>query len=338
MNNSLFIFNFRMLKFLSKILYFILPIYLCIYFVPKIYYSDKGIEKGVLAKFTDLYPLVKNKKCVVFAGDSRSERQIDPAVIERITGLKTINLAISSGELVSFLPYLKFFNPDSTLFVFSTSSWQTNDGAITPGYISLDSYVLLNFYQRLHLYKNNIVDLIKIEDRLIRSAFKDLFRGIFGNVKQFHYDSDIIKHLGFFGVNKPDLNKSFVKTESISKAKNVKSIHPWYRDLEKNGYRNLLFKDAIRQLGGSKFKIYMYQPPVDSSFYFSNWNTPIGKFENSFSKNISTACSKFKNITFLNFYDSRLSCLSDSLFYDPQHLNAKGARIFSSYIAKVIKR
>ena len=82
----------------------------------------------------------RNSKLIVFAGDSRAERQLIPKLISKKIGVKCINLGVSSGELISFFPYLKLFNQDSTLFVFSVSSFQINDKLVNPSYLSFDTY------------------------------------------------------------------------------------------------------------------------------------------------------------------------------------------------------
>ena len=324
-----------MCKFLTKFLFFILPVFLVLYFVPKIYYFDKGIDKGIFGKFKDLYPLVRNKKSIIIAGDSRAERQLDPTIIEKETGIKTINIAISSGELVSFIPYLKYFNPDSTTFVFSTSSWQVNDGAVSNGYLSLDAYVKLNLLERLKLYRTNLNDFIIMEDNLIRSTFKDLFRDVIGIQKEYHYERNIIRDKGFLPIHKFIFSKSSRKI--VKTVHNESEEHPWYRNLHSNGCRNQLFNNSIEVLGKSNFKIFIYQPPVISAFFIGNKNGQVGDFESNFSKQLSKINSKHRNIRFYDFYNKPLNSLNDSSFYDPQHLNFLGANKFSTYIAKSIR-
>jgi hypothetical protein len=324
-----------MRKLLVKLALLFLPIFIFLYFLPIFYYRNSGINKAILAKFSDLYPLIKNKKCIVIAGDSRAERQLIPSIIEKKTGIKTINLAVSSGELISFIPYLKYFNPDSTTFIFSVSSSQTNDGGVTPGYFSFEAYIQLNLFQRMSIFKYNLNYFLNMEDQLIRGTFKDFSRELTNNSKKYTYDKKIIRRNGFLGINKY-LDKIQLSTCKSIKNKEKETNHPWYRDINANGYRNKLFQEALSTLGNSKFKIILYQPPVINSFYNSNKMNSIGKFESDFGTKIYHITKNYKNIRFFNFYDYPLDFLNDSCYYDAQHLNLKGAIQYSNFIANKI--
>ena len=320
-----------MRKLFFKVALLVIPTLLFLYFLPILYYQNKGINKAILSKFSALYPLVKNKRCIVIAGDSRAERQLIPDLIEQKTGVKTVNIAVSSGDLISFLPYLHYFNPDSTTIVFSASSWQTNDGGITPGYFSLDTYIQLNFFQRLSIFKFNLKDYIEMEDQLLRNTFKDIFRDLSNNKKRYTYDPNVIHNKGFLAVNKYLPNQQILTKQSKNHT-HKKNVHPWYQELDANGYRNQLFQKALATLGNSNFKVILYQPPVTKSFYISNKSNSIGAFESNYGFKLELVSKRYKNIHFINFYDHPLYFLNDSCFYDPQHLNYIGAKKFTDFI------
>jgi hypothetical protein len=321
-----------MRKLFLKVALLVLPILFFLYFLPIFYYKNKGVNKEILSKFLDLYPLIKNKKCIVIAGDSRAERQLIPSIVEKNTGVKTINIAVSSGELISFMPYLNYFNPDSTTFIFSTSSWQINDGGISPGYFSLDAYIQLDLYERLSIYKFNLYDFIQMEDQLVRNSFKDIFRELTNTTKKYQYDQDVIHNKGFLAIHK--YLKSTKAEFKWQKNRHQKEQHPWYQNLKSQGFRSKLFDYAISTLGSTNFRVILYQPPVLRSFYTSNKTTEIGLFESRFGAKLSKHSKQFKNITVLNFYDKPLMFLTDSCFYDPQHLNFNGAKKFTNYISQ----
>ena len=60
------------------------------------------------------------KTNIIIAGDSRAERQLIPKVIKSETGINTINIAVSDGDLISTIYSIKkFYSNSDIIFVIS---------------------------------------------------------------------------------------------------------------------------------------------------------------------------------------------------------------------------
>ena len=58
--------------------------------------------------------------------------------------------------------------------------------------------------------------------------------------------------------------------------------------------------------------------------------------EQEYSKKVKSEVEKYKNIVFIDFYNNDIPVLTDSMYYDVQHLNRKGAEVFSTFLSKKI--
>ena len=315
-----------MKKFILKSLSFILLIYISFFTFYKYYNINNKLEKEILGKVNALKPHIKNKKCIVIAGDSRGERHLIPKEIERITGIKTINIAIPGGGLISYLPYLDEFNKDSTFFIFSASSWQINDDIIGPENMTLEPYLQLSLYQKIYLYKYNIKNLIYMEDQLIRSTCKDFYRNITNNTKEYKTSDKLIKSLGFYGVNK---KMNFTKMSTLL---NSKKNLVWYKNFKGDGFRFNLFKESIEKLKKSNFKMLIYQPDSSPLFKIKGKSNGMDFTEKQFSKKLKKLTENSENIKYIDFYNNPILSINDEYYYDPQHLNYNGAKMFTVFL------
>ena len=319
-----------MKRFIIKLLLFCFINYLVVYYFCIFYNNENKLEKEILGKVNALKKHVKNNKCYVIAGDSRAERHLIPKIIETKTGVKTINIAIPGGGLISYLPYLNEFDKNKTTFIFSASSWQINDDLLGPENMTLEPYQQLSLFQRLYVYRFEIKKMIKMEDLLIRTTFSDFYRSLFKNQKKYSTSIKLKKSLGYFEVqNEMNINKMKLilhkKTNLI-----------WYKNFMGDGYRFELFKKSIDKLVKSGFKIIVYQPDSSPLFKKMGKKNGMDKIEKEFVKKIETLTKKNIKLTFYNFYDNNKIDLDNKCYYDPQHLNKNGAIKFSNYFAEKI--
>ena len=320
-----------MKQFIFKVIFFCLLFYFLIYFIIRDVNKKIGFNNELEYKVQELVKSAKKSKIIVLAGDSRAERQLIPRLISEKVGVKCVNLGVSSGELISFLPYLKLFNPDSTFFVFSVSSFQINDKVISPGYLSLDAYNAFNFFERCYLYRSNIHELLKMEQQLIKYTFNSLFR----------------RGHNFYIPNKEKkmmiLNLGYLKRDCELKRNYLNSLfrknrHIWYKDVYLYGNKLKLFKNAINIIAARGYKGIFYQPPICPSWKKIIKNSKIDRTEINFSNILRQCTKKKKNLYFFDFYSNPLIIFSDTMFCDAQHLNTQGAIPFSNLISELIKQ
>lgn len=314
-----------MRRFIIKVVLFSVLFYTTFYCLSKSINKNEGLDKELKFKIHKLLSITKNHKSIIIAGDSRAERQLIPKIISRKTGCKCINLGVSSGELVSFMPYLKLFNPDSTLFVFSLSSWQINDALTDYGYLSLDAYNQFNFFERCYLYRFNIRGLFKMEQQLIKNILRK---------SKYKPTPEKEIMLNDFGYLKMD---GIVNIKSLQ-IDYLKNRHIWYKSISSGGLRLRLFKTSIDKLCKNNFNCIIYQPPISPSWHKKIKNSKIDYFEKYFSNILKFNKIKSKRLQFLDFYNMPVQSLSDSMFCDAQHLNIKGALKFSNLMIDSIKK
>ena len=317
-------------KFIVKTILFCFLFYFLCYFLVKYHTYDKGLNKELEYKVNQLVDSNRKSKLIVFAGDSRAERQLIPKLISKKLGVKCINLGVSSGELISFIPYLKLFNPDSTFFVFSVSSFQINDKLINSSYLSFDTYKSLNFYERYFLYRYNIIEFLKLEHLIFKYTFNRFIRSSQNSYSPNEEKKRMINELGYL---KRD---GFLKLNYIDSLID-KDKHFWYKEISSNGLRLKSFRSILDLINTLGYKSLLYQPPVSPIWHQKIRKTKIDRFEKYFSKFLGDFSRTKKNLHFLDFYNHTILDLTDSMFCDCQHLNVKGAIKFSDLMADSIK-
>jgi hypothetical protein len=320
--------------FLKQLFYFIiihLIILSGIFFIPDLAAENEILDDTVERKIAELV-IDTNKINIIIAGDSRAERQLIPKIIKEITGFNTINIAANSTDLVTTATAIKKSYPSCSkiIFIISASSWQINDGAIDRGYLSLKCFQKMTFLNKLILFKNNLTGMSKLQIDLIQS-FKYFFLHILNKKTFINYDANIIKELGYRGIN-GQLNVDLTVKELMVKYK----LHPWYKNLSNNGIRWLIFKKALNEIGNMNTHFIIYQPPISPYWKTNTAKSFIDIAEKEYSNKMSKEIQKYNNLIFFDFYNNDIAELSNNMYYDVQHLNRQGAEIFSVYLSKKI--
>ncbi|MDA9317158.1 hypothetical protein N9Q58_04505, partial [Polaribacter sp.] len=154
------------LKF-SKFILFPVFIFLLTDTIININSSNRTLNSLMDEKISKL-PILSGEMNIIIAGDSRAERQLMPGIIQEKTGFNTINIAVSNGELVSLVSAIKNkYSMSNFVFVISASSFQINDGAISPGYLSEKCFQKATIFEKMKLFNTDVVGFTKIYGRLL---------------------------------------------------------------------------------------------------------------------------------------------------------------------------
>jgi hypothetical protein len=316
-----------MKKFISKIIKFtIFPVLLFILTdaVINLLSEQKSLSNLIDAKVAAL-PINKYETNVIIAGDSRAERQIIPEIIKAKTGFNTINIAVSNGELVSTIETIKKeYIQSKCIFVISTSSFQINDGAIAAGYLSEKCFQKISIYEKISLYKNNIVGFTKMYGRLVNQTFSSFFF-------KDSYDQKAITNKGYLPVE-----GTIEKFKSKAEINNYINRHKYYKNFDNNNIRWRVFENSLTELNNLKSTSFIIQPPLSDYGKKSIKNSIIEKAESEYSKKLTNLKNNYKNIQFIDYYSKNIPALKDEMFYDLYHLNKNGGVIYSEMIAKLI--
>lgn len=126
-----------------------------------------------------------------------------------------------------------------------------------------------------------------------------------------------------------------IKTDSLE-IKRLLDSHPWYKNISINGARWRVFRDALNEINQDNSSFIIYQPPVSKSWKKITKNTFIHDSEMEYSNKLEELTNKYSNIEFYDYYTNDINELSNKMYYDYQHLNQMGAKIFSENISNKI--
>jgi hypothetical protein len=318
-----------MKKFIIQLLYFIIPfVLLPSFFISHYGFLDEDILNSELERKISTLKIDTAKINIIIAGDSRAERQLIPEIIKTNTGFNTINIATSSCDLVTVVSAIKkkYQYCSKILFVISASSWQVNDGAIDPGYLSLKCFQKLNTREKIVMFRKSLPEMIKLQLVL----FKHVVKKVLHKENDINIDGKKINEFGFLGID--GIFK--VEKKNILEAGFVK--HTWYKNNNNNGFRWTIFQKSLGEIENMNSFFIIYQPPISSYWRINTAKSFIDIAEIEYSKKLASEIQDSKNIVFFDFYSNEISELNDSMYYDYQHLNRQGAEVFSLMLSKKI--
>lgn len=283
---------------------------------------NKSLNVLIESKISHL-EIDKNKTSIVIAGDSRAERQLIPSVIESVTGINTINIAVSNGELVSTVAAIRsHYHGSNFIFVISASSWQINDGAVDQGYLSEKCFQKISIFEKYFLFRKEPTDFVRMYVRLIQSTIKSL------QDNKVDYDKSIIQTDGFNGVS-----GNFELLDGDSTINQYIQRHKFYKNLSNNGIRYKIFQESLEEIANTHSPVIIIQPPISPYGHKIIRNSIIEKAESEYSKKIGELIQSKSNVVYWDFFSNTLPELSDTMYYDYYHLNTNGANIFSHCVA-----
>jgi hypothetical protein len=257
---------------------------------------------------------------IIVCGDSRADRQIDPAIIHQATGLNTINIATSSWDLYALSKAFNEIKLSNKILIISASFFQINDGAIDDGYFSDQAFADLSLREKLSLYRYRPIQLFNIQSNLFARRLKS-------NTEVDSIGND--KRIVNLDYNKKD-PRAFILDEAWMER------HPWYRSPNINGIKKELLMKAFFNLSLLKnCTLVIYNGPVCPGFIKLGKKTGAVQLEESYDAFMSAQCSRYKNM----FYHSFLmdSSFENKDFLDPQHLCGSGASKFTHQVVDLLR-
>jgi len=310
-----------MLKFISKIFLFCLPVFLFMT-IPSItrYIMDIDLE----AKINTFLPEANNVDIVV-AGDSRAERQLIPALFKSELNLETVSIAKDVGDVMSLVYANKKYEiaDSNKVFVMCLSSLLTNDGAYKNWFMSQASMTEIGLIKRILLFKNDYIENWYHRMGLIWDDLINDKRGI-GLAQE-----DVrVKDGGYISVNEQlDIN-NFSKNDLNPQT----TKHLWYRKPNNKGIRKTVFENSIEQFAETGAKIILIQSPMAPAWRSYVDENYMHQLELDHSKLLIELASQYKNVWAIDFYTKQPSIFTDKLFYNATHLNNLGAVIFTTAV------
>ena len=302
-----------MQRFLLKILGIIGPLlfFVIVYFSLHIF---RNLRAGIPIDFISK---LKNSE-IIICGDSRADRQLDPAIFHFKTKLNTLNMAKGVWDLYTLSKTLLESKVESKIIVISASSWQFNDGAIDNGYFSLESFLGLSFLERIKLYRHHPLNLFLIQNSLLKYS-------LFNNTS--------VQNLGPYQRNlNVDFNKQPCSEFKIDK--NWFENNPFYKTPNAYIYKRQLLLQALNNLQRLRnCKILIYNGPVSENFIEAA-NSRIVGIEKQFDEFMTVECKKRK-LVYHSFFDDK-SIRKKEFYYDPQHLCEFGTTFFSEKVVNLL--
>jgi hypothetical protein len=114
--------------------------------------------------------------------------------------------------------------------------------------------------------------------------------------------------------------------------------HSWYENVHARGYRLQVFKKALDKISKKNSLVIIFQPPVSPAWKEKTKDIFIGQLENEFSTQMKHLSKESENIVFYDFYSNDIDSLTNLMYYDYQHLNRAGAKVFSELLSNMINQ
>ena len=286
----------------------------------------KGLRKSNAFEFDNLTKIYNSKidANLIIKGSSKALSQIDPKILDEVLSVQSYNFGMNgTGFELQNLVYSLYrkYNkkPDYIIQIVSNGTLAKNEN--------------MHEYKRYSPYLN---------DSLVRKKAQNL-----NGFEKVDFYIPFIKYSGFsIEVINGLFNFIGIKLPS-DKNKKYKGYYPhnakWNNSFEKfkvkypNGKKIIIDNELVHQLSTSvkkalqeRINIIMIYPPTyyESQAYITNREEIINTYKTIANNN---------KILFLDFSSSELT-KSKEYFFDSQHLNKKGAEIFTKKLSRLIKK
>lgn len=285
------------------------------------------IKKGLLKSGVHFYDKMnsaanaKNKTEIILAGSSRTLYQLNPKIIDSITGLNSFNLGLNAASIKTCYNVIRYaiqHQPSAKIIILNI------DYAMFG--VEKDPYKDPYYYP----YENDTTAFI------IDNAGK---MGILHQLKLFDislYD-DYVKYAGIDGYLRPGRNepgeyKGFLPHNNLTDFEAPGVINRYKRNapFSKKGLQLLI--TIIELCKQNNKQLILVQAPYANSYfpskYFDNYLEIINKTDSMALQN-NIPFFKYTNLPFAN---------DNGYFYNTNHLNIKGANIYSTILATDIHK
>jgi len=272
------------------------------------------------------YLLGKNPK-IIFAGDSRAERQLNPLVASRLLHLDkddVVNIAVTAGDplMIEGLidRYPEVFSKATVIL--SLSANLINDGAKGRKYFSTAMIAKLTVFQQISM-------LLPFHFRTWKNYYRSALYQVLG-IQRDDCNNEYTETNGFYPVSGEidveALNGTAVNADT---AGNCKTNHPWYMEYNSSGRKAQLLRQSLQAIAPRIGKLIVFTGPFNPSYLRSISNSPLYEYEMDFETKLAAMCREL-HIPFKRFTEHPL--LRDQNFYDSAHLNAAGADLFTEIV------
>ena len=274
------------------------------------------------------YLLQKNPR-IIFAGDSRAERQLNPAVAVRLLHTSkddVVNIAVTAGDplmIESLIDrYPQQFSQATVIVCMSAN--QINDGAKWKKYFSTAMIARLNIFEQISMF-------LPFDFRTWKNYYRSILYQLFGIEEEPHTD-EYVETNGFYGVT-GEINVKLLEDGAggadVKQTKKI--IHPWYVDYHSSGKKQQLLRQSLQAIVPRVGRLIVFTGPFDPSYLHAIRHSPLYEYEMDFEAKLSALCREL-HIPFKNFLEHPL--LLDKHFYDSAHLNVEGADIFTEIVIR----
>jgi hypothetical protein len=310
-----------MKKFIIKSIIFIIILYLLAFSLEKIiFFGLKRINLGEFGVQNRIYNGDVNSD-IIISGSSRAYVHFNPEIINKITGYSTFNMGMDASGFEFQIPKLKFYldynkAPKILIQEVSMDSLNSTSDKIYKPYLYLP---YLN-------NKNLFSGLLKIDKKFVFNKFIPLLNLCYFNSD---FQKEMLKSL-FFKQSKAEVLPNGYAPRNLKWKKEGDKIL-LKREKNNSSYKITdkcikLFQDEIKICKENNIKLILVLPPQ----YYEIYETQSNR------EKILTYYKKVSyenNLLFLDY--SHIEILKNKkYFYNIQHLNAKGADIFSEIFAK----
>lgn len=299
----------------------VIALFLFLDLVSYFFMSDEILKYDQTQKTVSIINLCPNPK-IIIAGDSRAERQIIPKIIEEKTGTQTVNIATAGSEIQATYNSIEKYNlAQNKTIILSLSSPNINDGiyADSRNTLAATTIVGLPIHDKIRLMKG----------------------GYFKNIFQLYCTYIQEKLMPNISIDAARLStKGYMACEGeLSSTSIVESWekHPWYASPNIEGVKSRSFIHTLEKMAVWNSQVYVVNSPVAPLWRESYTGTPIDSIEKEYSILVQNICDKYNNLNFIDFYNNPIDSLNNACFYNMQHLNDEGAKIYTSVIIGIIQ-
>jgi hypothetical protein len=278
------------------------------------------------------YLLRKNPR-LIFSGDSRAERQLDPAVAAKVLGIdkdEVVNIAVTAGDPLMIESLIDRYPGQfrrATVIVCMSAN-QINDGAKWKKYFSTAMIARLNIFEQITMF-------LPFNFRTWKNYYRSILYQMFGIEEEPHTD-EYVETNGFYAVA-GEINVKLLadgepdEKEEAGGGPTTKINHPWYMDYHSGGKKQQLLRESLRAIAPRVGRLIVFTGPFSPAYLRSIRHSPLYEYEMDFETKLAGLCREL-GIPFKSFLQHPL--LPDKYFYDSAHLNGEGAGIFTEIVIR----
>ncbi len=312
-----------MKKFISKILYFLLPIVVIAYPLDcamSYYLRQSSIYPGEFEVWNDIYNSDANCDVAIY-GSSRAWVHIDPKIVRDSLGVTVYNFGLDGHNFwLQYMRHLELlkYNKKPKTIILSVDIFSLQKRSDLYKADQFLPYMLWN--PMMKAYTSSFIGYDKIDYSipLIRYAGKlDALQLIVDHINK-PQTSERFRQNGYRGIVRA-WNNDMEKAKLSQKSYEIK--------MDSNSIA--LFEKFIKACKSDNIELILVYTPefIEGQKFVSN-REDLMKLYKNFAKKYA-----------LNYYDysNDTICLNKEYFYNASHLNKKGSQIFSRNFAKRLK-